>query len=1205
MTERTVNVNLRANIADYVAKMKGSSAATRDAEKAARDLRRALDEEEASAGRVRVAEAKLNEVRSSGKASASQLAAAEEDLSRAHRQHESAVERVTLANRKFVESQKAAAGESERSSKKVDDQMSRLAARTNAQFDALKFTGLSVGLPAAAAVGAAGVGAILSGTAAGFAALGIYAISSSDDVQSAAKDMANHVLDDVNHMGAGIQGDVIDALGNAGNAWDRLEPHVRAAVDGSGAAVRELSGSVTDFAENAMPGMVVAVRESEAPLKGVHSLAAQAGDGLSEFFINASAGAEGARQGLVIFGGSIALLEARLGTLLANFATGSAGPLSSFHVIIDEVTGGLVDMTHEGSSVIGFLSGFTNTGTGTVSMLRLLLSLVSMLPAEVGQVTGSLAAGSMIASKFGIDVRDGFRGMGQEIKNAEGIRGKFVTGLGSLAAGFTPATVAVGVFSMLLGLIGQKQAEAAQRAAQHTQAIEDMTEAYRRDNGVIGENVRQTALKALSDKNAFLSNDRLGVSMATVSAAALGQGDAVRTVNDNFRGYLTRLVQAHQVGGDVTDMVLRQADAYVKQGGSAADVVDKMTATRMASLDLTDAQKAELVTTLQNVRAINQQADASDAGAKKAAELESGLRLVESITARGMTPAMIAAQASVADLQTAFEALNNAGGDVASKGKAIIDVMREMAGQTPSVEDALQKWNDDLRGIKDGFEKLDLKKHSKDIVDSSGAINTASEAGSKLKSTIEQQTNDFAAYAQSLREAGTPLNDIPPKLNAMRDAFAGQLHQLGLTDDQIGRVLDHYGMVPAKVITKLGLEGDTQTQAQLTDVMTKLAAVPAEKGIVMDALTDPAIAALGELGDTVVKMPNGKFAVFANTEPGRKAAQDLLDKVGNTNATATVFANTSPADGAVTDWKNVTSQTVGNTTTYTTVDPATGMVRQWKATTDATGAVTHTYADINPANGQVRVWKQNADGTWAEVHAKADVAAAESQLNNAARTRTATIRGVYIAPSTSGLGAAANRLAKGGLVGYARGGAIESVPRLAAGGVRPIVPLDIRGGGKLHGPGTGTSDSIVAMSSRGPVRVANREFVVNAQDTAIAEPLLRFINAGGLRRFANGGPVEYGSVPQSTWDSLYAAGWRGDPTDGREALYPPQSTAQSRVQQAIASGAAVQYAPRGASGQMTYRFEFGRGSGQIERALIGWLKDTVRKSGGDVQKAFT
>lgn len=67
--------------------------------------------------------------------------------------------------------------------------------------------------------------------------------------------------------------------------------------------------------------------------------------------------------------------------------------------------------------------------------------------------------------------------------------------------------------------------------------------------------------------------------------------------------------------------------------------------------------------------------------------------------------------------------------------------------------------------------------------------------------------------------------------------------------------------------------------------------------------------------------------------------------------------------------------------------------------------------------------------------------------------------------------------AKGGLVGYASGGRVQNYPS----------------GGMVFGPGTTTSDSIPALLS-------NREFVVNAKETAANLPLLQSINSGALRR---------------------------------------------------------------------------------------------------------
>ncbi|MCX4886092.1 phage tail tape measure protein, partial [Streptomyces sp. NBC_00847] len=79
--------------------------------------------------------------------------------------------------------------------------------------------------------------------------------------------------------------------------------------------------------------------------------------------------------------------------------------------------------------------------------------------------------------------------------------------------------------------------------------------------------------------------------------------------------------------------------------------------------------------------------------------------------------------------------------------------------------------------------------------------------------------------------------------------------------------------------------------------------------------------------------------------------------------------------------------------------------------------------------------------------------------------------------------------AHGGLVGYAGGGAVQYAPN-----------------GLLRGPGTGTSDSILARFASGSMaRVSNTEFVVNAASTKKYLPLLTAINANKIPGFASGG----------------------------------------------------------------------------------------------------
>ncbi|MFC9514628.1 phage tail tape measure protein [Nocardiaceae bacterium NPDC056970] len=97
--------------------------------------------------------------------------------------------------------------------------------------------------------------------------------------------------------------------------------------------------------------------------------------------------------------------------------------------------------------------------------------------------------------------------------------------------------------------------------------------------------------------------------------------------------------------------------------------------------------------------------------------------------------------------------------------------------------------------------------------------------------------------------------------------------------------------------------------------------------------------------------------------------------------------------------------------------------------------------------------------------------------------------------------------------GHKIGGGTFSVPQIPT----------FAQGGKITGPGTGTSDSILAA-------VSNGEFVVNARATAAFLPLLEALNSGRLPAFASGGLVEAQRFAQGESGKPYQYGGVGNPS---------------------------------------------------------------------------
>jgi len=946
MTERSVNVKLRMDIAEYLASARGASAATRDVNKAARDLRKSLDEEEAAAGRVRVAEARLNEVRADGKAKASQLAAAEEDLARAHRQHETATDRVTESNRRYSESLKQSEQDSERSSKKIGADLEALAK-------------LSLGLPVAAAAGAVATGASLALLGAGFAALGIVGVAKTAEVRDAFGGLKDQVVGDVQAMSQPLQGEVVGAIDQFGNAWTRIRPLVAAAVQGSAPAIEELAGTVTDLAENAMPGMVTAVGRSGPALLGLRAFAAQTGTGISDLFENISQGSAGAQRGLTVFGGTVETLAGRVGTMFANLANGSERPLRSLDVIVNEITAGLVALTAQGSGAFGFLQGFSTAGAGMATVLHGALTALSALPPQVTQFAGSIGAAGFVLGKFGIDAGAGFDGLGGKIKAADGVGGKFKATMGGLAAGaLNPAALAAGGLGIALLLMGQDAERADHAAASLAASQRSYTEALRSSKGVLDENVRASVAQDLAQKTINGNSKSLldfakqyGVALPQVTSAVMGETGALGEVN-------------------------RQLDAYAKANPDAATTVHALKA----------AIAAKGVSFRESTDAVSAEAAATDE--------------------------------SAASQSLAREAVN-------ALTQAIFTQQNAQLGYRGAVlnsKSALDEWT---KTSKDGKATADEK--------------------ARALLGVEQA---FAAEEQAAYQAAYANSAAKDESGKVADALIAQ------NRETVNLANSFAGPLPASLQQTIGKMSATQAQAA---------------GLKLG---------VNNLGQAVYQLPNGKYILIESSADQQAARmQNLRDRIDS--------------------------------------------------------IPTRHYTEI-------------------------EIMTIYKQVGTAATRTGVNSPDVYLYGPHAAAGGPVGLAPRRPLPGYAGGG-----------------PVDIRPGGLLRGPGSGTSDSIVGMSSRGMGAFSNGEYVEPADRvTPTTLPILEAIRRGDLRGYSAGGPVQYGTVSQATWDGLYASGWRGNPGDGMEALYAPQSVvAQSSVVQAIQSGNAVQQVP-----QFSGSYAGGRGS---------------------------
>ncbi|MFB9926326.1 hypothetical protein ACFORO_42465 [Amycolatopsis halotolerans] len=1032
MTDRTVKVILDAEIAKYFAKMKEAGKVTRDLEKAERDLKNSIDAAEDAAGRARVSEAKLAEVRNNSKATVAQLAAAEEDHNTNLRKLDAALENSTQAEKRFQEALRKSYEEQQKGGKKTRDELDRVASRANAQFDALKFTALSVGLPAAAAIGAAGTAVAIGGIATAFAGLGVYLAARNDDIANEFTRMVNNIESSFDDVGQKFEAPVSDAIDEIGHSFERVNPLIQNSMSTATAYVAPLTRGVLDLAENAMPGFAKATAAAGPPVEGLASLLSQTGSGLSDFFSELTNGSVSSAQGMSQLGGVVQLLLGRLGTLLANLSNISGGPLGDLRAMVDNVTSALIKLTQQGAAGTGFLSGFTSSASGMLAILNSVVSVLNLLPSGVTQFAGSLTSTAMVASKFGLDIGEGWRGLGDKVRAA----GTDLTGtakasaqaksaLGGLASGAVhPAALAVGILSVGLDLLGQHQREMALNAQNAANRVNTLTDALRASNGVIDESVRSSAVKTLSAYQVLDEGTRNLIQDVTHLAGPQG----AQQLTDAFLG--------NAAAGDKLKATLQ---AIVRDG---TDTGKAAYGSYGQALGSTEKHMTNAAKNAQDLLNIMQDNAGTFANAADAARAESAAMQGAADAHKTLSDGQRAADTTTRSLADAFGTLAKSGGDAASKANDLLLAVRLLRGETPSVEEATKGWNDAVREVESSLKGLNLKGVKDGVVDATGAIRTQTEAGSKLYDTVQKTARAWATQAQAWQDAGVPADQIQTRLSGMNDEFAKQLKAAGLTEAQISSLTQHYGMIPKDIVTQLRLEGNNDASTELSGLLGKLKEFPDSKGIQVDVMSDVARKTLLDLGYQIVQLPNGKFQVFANTDEGRKGLTDFKKTIDTTFGTVHIQAEDEPAETTVTVWQKRTNGTTGYTTLDCRVDPASGKLQYWTRQADGTHAYSTLDTRIDPATGKVQAWVRTAEGTWGWTTLDAHTAAAEAAINDAARPRSTTITVKYDVRGAPTLPRGANRadfaaggvavpMASGGVLGLASGQQLSPMSPIA------------------------------------------------------------------------------------------------------------------------------------------------------------------------------
>jgi hypothetical protein len=585
---------------------------------------------------------------------------------------------------------------SRKGSREAEDSLSKVADRTQAKFSALKFLALSQGLPAAAAAGAAATAGIVAGAGALFIGLGVSGALGADRVSQSWTGTLNTVTHGITNLATVYEGPLVNASEMVSTAFIRSGGLIQRGMVNASGGVEILTGAALDLGENALPGLVVASGRLTPVLTGVRTLSGQVGAGFGEMAANASEGSAGASKGLVILGDTLRTTEARVGTLAANLANASTGPLNSFRYTLDQITGAALDLTHQGSGALGFFQGFSTGANGALTVARGLLGVINALPPQVTQLAGSFSATSMILSKVGVDIGKPWEGLGSKISSAgkelqgtEKFAAKAGTAIGGLAAGaLNPATLAVTGLSIGLMLLGDHQEKAAAAAAEHRETVRSLTDAIRADNGALAEHSAAQIASNLNSKNAAANLGVANIAMGEATVAATGNATAMRNVTQESNAWIQGLANQGVIAQKSADGLKGVNQSLLENGGTYEDVQGKVAQYNESLASMHPELQKQLQALLNGTGALGEQA-------KAAREAYNGYLLQEQ-GLTGLTEAQIKARDATTEHTKAIYDQQNA--SLGYRG-AVQSTKEAMDGYNAAMKDGKIAGDEDTRAL--------------------------------------------------------------------------------------------------------------------------------------------------------------------------------------------------------------------------------------------------------------------------------------------------------------------------------------------------------------------------------------------------------------------------------------------------------------------------------------------------------------------------
>lgn len=497
---------------------------------------------------------------------------------------------------------------------KTDDSQKALDSFTNRW--ALMSAGIIAGSPA---IGAA----IIGGVGAGFIGVAALAQKSNEQVQQTYSTLWSNVVEDTKAATAGLVPVIVDAGNQLGATFTRLGPVMSAGFAAAGPEIVSLTNGVTNFAQNAMPGLVSMLQRSQPVFTALAGDAGTLGTAVGNAFQQIGANSQSTAGFVTSLGNilsstlglavnlmnDVATVWAQNGTqidaAIQGIADVASGLASGAMPVLSAALGAAAQIVTTLASVLSPLSGtlgFVATaalaawaafkGAGLVSDgVRAAATAVASWGTSI-EAGAAKAAGFMAASQ-GVAVESS--AMAAATRSAGAAAATAATGFGVAADTLAgPLGIAIAAVTVGLALFSSSSSDATSHTQDLKSAQDSLTSALEQSDGAITGQVVSTLTSQQAFKDAADATKQYGISQQDLISIATQGGPKL----DDLRAKLEAITKAnHEIGATAGGT---QFDKGLNDTGKAAqDALDKVN-------DLAKSFKGATTEQQQNAQAVQQ-----------------------------------------------------------------------------------------------------------------------------------------------------------------------------------------------------------------------------------------------------------------------------------------------------------------------------------------------------------------------------------------------------------------------------------------------------------------------------------------------------------------------------------------------------------------------------------------------------------------------